>query len=266
MNNLIDIGANLTNTKLLAHIDDILERAKQQQVTHMVVTGTSLKDSKTALSLAHQYPDQLSATCGIHPHDAKEWNSDTWHELSQIIPQPSVVAVGETGLDFNRNYSPTDQQIIAFEQQIALSIEHQKPLFLHQREAHDTFFSLLKNQRDHLPKVVVHCFTDEKKALFDYLDQDFYIGVTGWVCDDKRGETLQSLVPSIPLNRLMVETDAPYLLPKDLKLKPKPKFNEPSFLPHIVNKIAQLYQKPYAEISSASHANSIDFFNLNINQ
>lgn len=262
MNSLIDIGANLTNSKLLPHIEEILKRSSEAHVKHIIVTGTSLKESQQALALAKQHPKQLSATCGIHPHDAKEWNSDTLDILNNLTRHKEIKAVGETGLDFNRNYSPKKDQINAFELQIELAIQHNKPLFLHQRDAHDTLFSILKNNRASLPKVVIHCFTDNKKALFDYIDEDFFIGVTGWVCDPKRGLELQDLVPNIPLNRLMIETDAPYLLPKDIQIKPKPKYNQPCFLPHIAKAIATLYNLPYENISQSTYQNSIEFFKL----
>jgi len=259
---LIDIGVNLTNSQLLPHIDDILLKSAEASVGHIVITGTSVTESEAALKLAQQHPKQLSSTAGVHPHDAKEWNSDTVEVLSHLIQHNEVKAVGETGLDFNRNYSPKKEQINAFEQQIELAIEYQKPLFLHQRDAHDELFSILKNRRNKRPKIVIHCFTDNKKSLFDYLDEDFYIGVTGWVCDPKRGLELQKLIPSIPLERLMIETDAPYLLPKNLTISPKPKFNQPAFLPHIAQTIADLYQQPLETIAHATHQNSIGFFNL----
>jgi len=264
MNPLIDIGVNLTNSQLLPHIDEILSQCLDNHVNHIVVTGTSIEDSKTALKLAQNYPQQLSATSGIHPHDAKEWNSDTLEVLNNLIAHKEIKAVGETGLDFNRNYSPKAAQIHAFEQQIELAIQHDKPLFLHQRDAHDALFQTLKNVSGDLPKVVIHCFTDNKKALFDYLDEDFYIGITGWVCDPKRGEELQTLVPNIPLNRLMIETDAPYLMPKDLKPKPKSRHNQPYYLPHIAKSIAALYQLTFDQIANASYHNSINFFKLKL--
>ncbi len=259
---LIDIGVNLTNSQLLPHIDDILAQCLKVQVKHLIVTGTSLNESKIALKLAQDNPQQLSSTSGIHPHDAKEWNSDTLSILNELLIHDEVKAVGETGLDFNRNYSPKKSQIHAFEQQIELAIQHNKPLFLHQRDAHDTLFQILKNNRGQLPKVVIHCFTDNKKALFDYLDEDFYIGITGWICDPKRGAELQTLVPNIPLNRLMIETDAPYLMPKDLKPKPKTRHNQPYYLPHIAQTIATLYNMNLQKIAESSFQNSQQFFNL----
>ncbi len=265
MSALIDIGTNLGHSQLLPHIDEILSKSLDANVQHIVVTGTSIEESKVAIQLAQKHPQQLSATCGIHPHDAQEWNTDTFDILNELIAFKEVKAVGETGLDFNRNYSPKADQIHAFENQIELAIQHNKPLFLHQRDAHDTLFEILKNNRGQLPKIVIHCFTDNKKALYDYLDEDFYIGITGWVCDPKRGQELQSLVPSIPLNRLMIETDAPYLLPKDIKPKPKSRHNQPYYLPHIAKSIATLYNLSFEQIAKASFANSINFFNLEIN-
>ncbi len=257
---LIDIGANLTHKSLIPHINHILSESTKANVEHIIVTGTSIEESEQALALAQQHPQQLCCTCGIHPHDAKQWNSDSISQLRTMLSQKEVKASGETGLDFNRNYSPQKEQIFAFEQQIELAIEFNKPLFLHQRDAHDTFFSILKNIQRNRPKIVVHCFTDNKKALFDYIDEDFYIGITGWVCDPKRGIALQQLVPNITLNRIMIESDAPYLTPKTIS--PKPKHNQPYYLPYVARKVAELYQQPYELIAQTSNTNSRSFFNL----
>lgn len=262
MTPLIDIGCNLTHKALLPHIEEIAHQCQHDHIEHIIITGTSVTESHQAFNLTQQYPGFLYSTAGVHPHDAKDWNSDTIDSLKQLLDYDTVKAVGETGLDFNRNYSPKEHQISAFEQQVELAILLQKPLFLHQSDAHDAFFSVLKNSRDKLPPVVVHCFTDTKKALFDYLDEGFYIGITGWICDPKRGKELQIIANNIPINRLMIETDAPYLLPKTLLPKPKSNNNQPYYLPHIAQTLANLYELPYDLLSSHTRENSLSFFNL----
>ena len=259
---LIDIGVNLSNNRLYADAADIISRAQQVGVEKLVVTGTSIKHSRIAIELCQQFPDQLVCTCGIHPHDAKDWNSETLAELSELILADCVRAVGETGLDFNRNLSPKKQQIEVFQQQLELAITHNKPVFLHQRDAFDTFHSLLKEYRDRLPAVVVHCFTDNKKALFSLLDQDCHIGVTGWICDERRGLELQSLVKSIPSSRLMLETDAPYLLPRDLTQKPANNLNLPEYLPHILQAVARHQSKAPDQLADETLLTTRLFFNL----
>ncbi len=239
MSSYIDIGANLTNKSLMQDIDGVLQRASANSVSKIVVTGTSLEESRAAIALCKRYPEQLVCTAGVHPHHASEWTETGAAELESLVNQDCVRAVGETGLDFNRNFSPQETQIEVFHQQLDLAIVTKKPLFTHQRDAHDTFVDILRQYRNNLQPVVVHCFTDNKAALHDYLELDCHIGITGWICDERRGLTLQQLVKYIPENRLMIETDAPYLLPRDLKPKPKTRINEPAYLPHILKTIAR---------------------------
>ena len=259
---LIDIGVNLTNKRLLPDVKQILQQATEVGVKRLIVTGTSIKHSKIAIDLCHQYPEQLFSTCGVHPHDAKEWHHDTLEELNSLISQDCVRAIGETGLDFNRDFSPRKQQIDIFQQQLELAVNCKKPVFLHHRDAFDTFFSLLQEYRDQLKNVVVHCFTDNKKALYKLLDLDCHIGITGWICDERRGQELQILVKDIPENRLMLETDAPYLLPRDLLVKPAGNTNLPSYLPHILHTVARLQNKNSAILAFEILSTTQQFFEL----
>lgn len=258
----IDIGVNLTNNSLLADLDGVLERAADAGVVKMVVTGTSYTDSEQAIQLCAAHPAVLVSTCGIHPHHASEWNDDSYAALRQLAQQDCVRAIGETGLDFNRNYSPGAAQEFAFEQQMMLAAELQLPLFCHQRDAHDRFVSLLRGYRERLPRVVVHCFTDTREALLDYLDLDCYIGISGWICDERRGLDLRQLVKLIPAERLLLETDAPYLLPRNLQPKPASRINEPLHLPHISAEVARCQQRLPAIVAKTSLDNSRRFFNL----
>jgi TatD DNase family protein len=243
---LIDIGVNLTNKRFRGKVSKILQQAKQAGVIQQVVTGTSIEHSKSAVELCQSYPDQLYCTAGVHPHDAKQWTTDTPADLKALLNHDCVRAVGETGLDFNRNFSPAEKQIEVFQQQLEIACECNKPVFLHQRDAMDTFTELLKEYRSRLQNVVVHCFTDNQKALYALLELDCHIGITGWICDERRGQELQTLVSDIPANRLMLETDAPYLLPRDLEPTPRDKTNLPQYLPHILHAVAR-HQKKNAE-------------------
>ncbi len=259
---LIDIGVNLTNKRLLVDVDDILQRAAQVNVNKLIVTGTSIEHSQIALELCAQFPNQLFSTCGVHPHDAKEWNQQSLAELESMLKHSCVKAIGETGLDFNRNFSPKKQQIDVFQQQLELAVSCNKPVFLHQRDAFDTFLNLLQEYRGQLKSVVVHCFTDDKKALYKLLDQDCHIGITGWICDERRGQELQKLVKDIPDNRLMLETDAPYLLPRDLPDKPADNTNYPEYLPHILHTVARLQNKQEQNLASEVLATTQQFFEV----
>jgi TatD DNase family protein len=259
---LIDIGANLTHESFAHDIDAMLERARVAGVAQIVVTGASEQGSRDALALAARYPDFLHATAGLHPHHASDYTGDTDALFRELLTDPRVLAVGETGLDYFRDLSPRDVQIFAFEKQLEIAVDCGKPLFLHQRDAHEDFIACMRNVRDRTGAVVVHCFTGEKKELFDYLDRDWHIGITGWICDERRGQHLRDLVKHIPANRLMIETDSPYLLPRTLTPKPSHRRNEPAFLAHIVEEIARDRGEAVAVTAANSTATARTFFGL----
>lgn len=259
---LVDIGANLTNRAFAGDMTATLERARSSGVNRIVVTGTSVSCSTQAMQLATEYPEQLWSTAGVHPHHAKDFADCTRSELRTLAQDPKVVAIGECGLDFNRNYSPEADQQRAFEQQLELAVELRLPVFLHERDAFASFVAILKAHRDQLTRGVVHCFTGSTKALHAYLDLDMYIGVTGWICDERRGTDLRLQVRDIPANRLLVETDAPYLLPRDYKPAPAKRRNEPSLLPHVVQHIATCREHSVLVVASQSTANACEFFGI----
>ena len=259
---LIDIGVNLTNKSLLRDLDAVMQRAGNASVRQMVVTGTSLDESAAAIALCQRFPERLVSTCGVHPHHASDWDESSYARLEAMANDDCVRAIGETGLDFNRNYSPPEAQEHAFREQMRLAITLQLPLFCHQRDAHPRFIKLLGECRDQIPRLVVHCFTDSRDALMDYLDFDCHIGITGWICDERRGLELQQLVKLIPAERLLLETDAPYLLPRNLDPKPSSRINEPAYLPHILREIAHHRGEPADQLAAQCRQNSIEFFGL----
>ncbi|MCW8886139.1 MAG: TatD family hydrolase, partial [Motiliproteus sp.] len=235
---LVDIAVNLTDKAFVKDLEAVLERAQEVRVDHIVVTGTDIEESESAQRLTERHA-ALYSTAGVHPHYAKDAPGDYLKILRDLISNEKVKAVGETGLDFNRNFSPPDQQVKVFEQHLELACETSMPIFMHQRDAHPRFFEMVKHYRDHLNKGVLHCFTGTKEELYDCLDLDLHIGITGWICDERRGHHLHEFVHKIPSNRLMLETDAPYLLPRDLKPKPKDRRNVPANLPHILEAVAR---------------------------
>ncbi len=259
---MIDIGANLTHDTFNRDRDEVIHNAQTVGVETFIITGSDVLCSQKAKALAHAYPDCCYATAGIHPHFASEFNGETQDQLQELLNDDKVVAVGETGLDYFRDISPREAQIFSFEQHIQLAIENEMPLFLHQREAHVDFGPILKAHRDALSEVVIHCFTDNEKALFDYLDLDCYIGITGWICDERRGKHLLDLVKNIPNDRLLIETDAPYLIPRNLSPKPKSRRNEPKYLPHIAEFISQHHSMSHEELIATTVANSRKFFKI----
>jgi TatD DNase family protein len=259
---LIDIGANLTHESFRHDVADVLARAAAQGVTRMMVTGASREGSEQALALAHEHPGVLWATAGVHPHHAVDYDESTDARLRELARLPEVRAVGETGLDYHRNYSPRDVQLRVFEQQLGIAAELGKPLFLHQRDAHADFLALLKRYRDRVPAAVVHCFTDTREALRDYLALGCHIGITGWICDERRGTHLREFVREIPAVRLMLETDAPYLLPRTVRPQPSHRRNEPMYLKHICEEVARDRGEPVEVTAANSTAAAAAFFGL----
>ncbi len=259
---LIDIGANLTHDSFDRDRDAVLQRARDAGVTRMIVTGASREHSPQALELARRHPGELFATVGVHPHHATEYTAECDAEMRALHAHPEVVAVGECGLDYFRDFSPRPMQRKAFEQQLQIGVDTGKPLFLHQRDAHADFMAMMKNFAGRLGPAVVHCFTGTREELFDYLDQDWHVGITGWLCDERRGAHLRELVKSIPAHRLMIETDAPYLLPRNLVPMPKDRRNEPAFLPHIAAEIARDRGETLEAVTATTTAAATAFFRL----
>ena len=262
---LIDIGVNLTNSSFDGKHQAVLERAYAAGVNQLVLTGTSVEGSERALQLCRELDDsaqRLFTTAGIHPHSASEWNGDSEQRLLALLKAPNVQAVGECGLDFNRDFSPRPQQEKVLEQHLALAVELQLPVFLHERDANQRLLEILRDYRDRLPAAVVHCFTGEKRALFSYLDLDLHIGITGWICDERRGKHLHPLVRDIPRGRLMLESDAPYLLPRTLRPKPKSGRNEPAYLPEVLREVATHCGETEQDLAAHTTACARAFFGL----
>ncbi len=259
---LIDIGANLTHKQFHGDLDAVLARAQQAQVGRIIVTGTSVEESLAALQLAVQNPNLLSSTAGVHPHAASHWHADVRKQIYLLAQADQVVAVGECGLDFNRDFSPRDKQETCFAAQLELAQELQLPVFLHERDAFERFAAILGIYCDKIPGAVVHCFTGSEKALKHYLDLGCHIGITGWVCDERRGDELRKLVNYIPADRLMVETDAPYLLPRTIKPKPKGGRNEPALLAHVVEALAVIRGVSFEDLAKTTSDTARNFFHL----
>lgn len=261
-NQIIDIGINLTNKRFRNDVDAVIERAINAGVAPMVLTGTSAQGSEDAIQLAKRFPQMLYATAGVHPHDAKSWTATTRERIITLLDNKQVIAVGECGLDFNRNFSSKADQLRCFEDQLMIAVDHNKPVFLHERDAHEAFIEILANYKSQLPAAVVHCFTGNRQELEAYLELDCYIGITGWVCDKKRGEELRTLIPYILSDRLLIETDAPFLTPHNLPFKPDAGRNEPAFLPYVLQKISEILQQPYEILAQQTTKNAKRFFNI----
>ena len=258
----IDIGANLAHDNFKLDRDAVIERARAAGVVQMIVTGADLASSHAAVQLARRYPRILFATAGVHPHHAAQLRREDLAELRALLQQPEVVAVGECGLDYYRNLSPRDAQLRAFEWQLELAAECGKPLFLHQRDAHEDFLGALRRHDASSPRGVAHCFTGVAAELADYLQLGLSIGITGWFCDERRGTHLAALVARIPAQRLLLETDAPYLLPRDLRPRPRSRRNEPMYLPHIGAAVAGARAERSEDCAAHTSAHARELFRL----
>lgn len=262
MTELIDIGANLTHDSFTDDFDAVLARAQHQDVVQMVVTGASLEGSRQALELAEAHPGFLFATAGIHPHHAEDTTDDVLKEIRTLAARPEVRAIGETGLDFFRDFSPRDRQIESFEAHLEIAADTHMPMFLHERDSSKTFAEVLAPWRSKLEKVVVHCFTGDEDALHTYLDLGCHIGLTGWVCDERRGTHLVPMIRYIPAERLMIESDAPYLMPRTIRPKPGTRRNEPQYLPWVCRFIADVLGEPYEAVAERTTRTARQFFDL----
>ena len=258
----IDICFNLTHASFRKDEAEVLIRARAAGINAMVVPGSSLADSTDAVTLAQHHPDLLFPTAGTHPHLASDWHDDSREQLHALIRRHAVVAVGECGLDYYRDFSPRARQLRAFEEQVEVSAETGLPLFLHQRDAHDDFIGVLRQSK--AGNGVVHCFTGNRGELEAYLELGLHIGITGWLCDERRGAHLEELVAAIPDERLLLETDAPYLLPRDLSpaVRPRDRRNEPAFVAHIGARVAACRGVPVTQIAHTTSANARRLFGL----
>ncbi len=259
---LIDIGANLTHDKFADDLGKVLGRAAAAGVEKMIVTGSSDQGNIDAADLAELHTGHLYSTAGVHPHHASDYTDASSELIRSLSDRPSVVAVGECGLDYFRNFSPREAQLEAFQSQLDIAADTGMPVFLHQRDAHDDFVELLEPMLPRISRAVAHCFTGEGESLREYLAMGLWIGITGWICDERRGAHLQEIVSEIPDNRLLIETDAPYLLPRTLNPKPKSRRNEPAYLIEVLRVVAKARGQSEQHVARITTDNAVKFFAL----
>jgi TatD DNase family protein len=259
--NLVDIGVNLAHDSFDSDRDAVIARAHAAGVSRMIITGSTLDSSTAALDLAETGAG-LYATVGVHPHHATELAEADLPAMRDMLARRGAVAVGECGLDFFRDFSPRDAQEAAFRLQLGLAVETGLPLFLHQRDAHQRFIAILDELGARMPAGVAHCFTGGPDEMRAYLDRGLHIGITGWICDERRGDALRAAARFLPPDRVMIETDAPYLLPRDLDPKPRTRRNEPMHLPHVLHALARLMQIDAERLAEATTANAGALFGL----
>lgn len=259
---MIDIGANLAHGSFDDDRDEMMQRAAKAGVVTMIVTGSSDESNVRAAELADASPGTLYATAGVHPHHASDYTDASDELIRALVTRPSVVAVGECGLDYFRNFSPREAQLDAFRRQLAIAKDTGLPLFLHQRDAHDDFVEVLEPALPEISRAVAHCFTGEGESLREYLAMGLFIGVTGWICDERRGRHLHDIVDIIPDDRLLIETDAPYLMPRTMRPKPKTRRNEPMYLTEVLRVVAEARGQTEEHVARITADNARRFFSL----
>ena len=259
---MIDIGANLADSSFDPDRERVIDAALDAGVTQLVLTGSHVGVSERATALARTRPGLLFATAGVHPHHADDCPEDWLERLEALTSDPCVVAVGECGLDFFRDLSPRDIQRQRMEEHIDLAERTGLPMFLHERDASEMMLDVLREHRGRISRAVIHCFTGVGETLDAYLDLDLHIGITGWICDERRGMHLRDLVRRIPAERLMIETDAPYLLPRTIRPRPKSRRNEPRYLAYVRDLVAECRGEAPEACSERTTATARAFFDL----
>ena len=260
MAGFIDIACNFTHDSFKDNLDEVLNNADQAGVDKFVLLCASLADINPIKVIQNNTPEKFFISAGIHPHHATEIMEINYDALLNKLKSINPNAIGETGLDYFRNISPPDIQKKSFGMHIEIAKELSLPLYLHQRDAHSDFIRIIKENISNFPKFVVHCFTGTQAELDEYLELGAYIGLTGWICDAKRNIDLRKSIKNIPIEKMMIETDSPYLIPKNLMVKPKKNINEPKYLPHIANEICELTGYELEELKLATSNNAIKFF------
>ena len=260
MAGFIDIACNFTHESFKRNLEEVINDAELAGVEKFVLLCASLADLDPIKKIQKNAPNKFFISAGIHPHHATETVEVNYDQLLRQLQSITPHAIGETGLDYFRNISPPDIQKESFRMHIEIAKELNLPLYLHQRDAHNDFIRIIRENRKNFPKFVVHCFTGTQKELDEYLDLGAYIGLTGWICDAKRNIDLRQSIKNIPIEKMMIETDSPYLIPKNLLKKPKKNINEPKYLPHIANEICELTGYELEELKLATSNNAINFF------
>ena len=260
MAGFIDIACNFTHDSFKHNLDEVLNNAEHAGVDKFVLLCASLDDIDPIKVIQNNTPEKFFISAGIHPHHATEILEINYDALLKKLKSINPNAIGETGLDYFRNISQPDIQKKSFGMHIEIAKELSLPLYLHQRDAHSDFIRIIKENISNFPRFVVHCFTGTQAELDEYLELGAYIGLTGWICDAKRNIDLRKSIKNIPIEKMMIETDSPYLIPKNLMFKPKKNINEPKYLPHIANEICELTGYDLEELKSATSNNAIKFF------
>ena len=258
-NKYYDIGVNLF-CKQFPNPEQIINDALQSGVT-CILTGTDPKENRQIDTFINNH--QAYGTVGIHPHNADSTKDKDYLEIENIAKiNNKIMAIGECGLDFDRMFSTKENQIKCFEKQIEIAETLNMPLFLHERNAVEDFIKVLSNHKEICKKSIVHCFTGNAETLKKYLSMGCYIGITGWICDSRRAKDLRQAVRYIPLDRIMIETDSPFLTPKNIQGLSKT--NYPQNVKYVAKELAMHMGVPENTLISKAKENTEHFFSIHL--
>lgn len=260
---LFDSHCHLDDRVFEPDFDDVMQRAGKADVVQMLIAGIDRRTSDRAVALARTYPNVV-ASVGVHPHDARSCSDATLTHLIALSRQEKVVAWGEIGLDFNRMFSPQKDQEKWFTRQLEIAEELDLPLIFHERDSNGRFLEIVKTTPAERRSAVVHCFSGNASELAHYLEMGFYIGITGIVTHKQRGQGLREMLPGIPGDRLLVETDAPYLTPTPQRNRHRR--NEPSFVRQVLLKVAEVRRADPEELAMQIWENTCTLFRLDASE
>lgn len=257
--NIFDSHCHLDDRAFAKDLEVVIQRARQADVQRMMIVGVDPASSRKAISIARRYPD-IFASVGMHPHDAKSCTEAILDEFREMAADPKILAWGETGLDFNRMFSPREDQEHWFTRQLEMGADLGLPMIFHERDSRGRFLEILTSHWNSERRGVVHCFSGNPEELDAYLDLGLYIGITGIVTIKTRGRQLRDMVRRIPVNRLLVETDAPYLTPTPERNKFRR--NEPAFVRTVLFKLSEVLGQAPETLAKLTWDNTHRFFGI----
>ncbi len=253
---LIDTHAHLDHERFKHDVDQVMERAKPAKVQAIVTVGTDLESSRKAVEFAKRYPGVI-ATVGVHPHDADRATDDVLDEIAMLAADEGVVAIGEIGLDYHYDFSPRDIQRRVFAVQISLARELGLPIVVHVREAYPDVMSILKSEHAEDVGGIIHCFSGDQEVAKDCLNMGFYISVGG-ILTFANSKELRRIIRGLPLDRILLETDSPYLTPVPYRGKR----NEPAYVVHVAEALADLKGIAFDEVAETTTLNACKLLGL----
>lgn len=252
----VDTHAHLFFENFKEDIDEVVERAKQNDVDYIIVPATDLKTAREAIALSEKYSN-IYLTVGIHPHDTKDWNDPLIPQIEELAKHPKVVAIGEIGLDYYYDFSPKDQQIRAFKAQLDLTVKLQLPVVIHNRDSDEDMMEIIQSYCGTGLKAQFHCFNASINDAVEYMKMNHFISFTGNITH-KKSDSLREILSKIDLNHLMLETDSPFMTPVPYRGKR----NEPSYVKIVAQQVADIHKLSLEEVGRITSLNAFRFFGI----